>query len=78
VCSFIVNKLFAADSNISPDGKKDGICISIPWFRLAITNLAFGVLFYWFQTRFNQIQTELFVATGTNQQNSFVKIQSMK
>lgn len=50
-CSFIVNKLCAADSNISPDEKKDGFYISIPWFRHTITDLAFGVLFH-YSTRY--------------------------
>jgi len=55
--SFIVNKLRATNSSISPDEES------------SLMDLAFRVLFHWSQTiNFDQIKTELSVVTGTNQQ----------
>ena len=57
-CSFILNKLRATDSSISPGliNKVDSIYISVQWFRFTLMEPAIRVLFHRFQTIFDRIK----------------------
>ena len=57
-CSFILSKLFATDSSISPNEySTQYFCnLPVPWFRLTPIDLAFRLIFHWFKTIFDQIR----------------------
>ena len=56
--AFIITKLCATDSSISPGliNKVDGIYISVPWFKFILMDRALRVLFHRFQTVFDRIR----------------------
>ena len=75
MCSFIVNKLRATDSSISPGLinkliKIHSIYISVPWFRFTLMDHALKVLFHQFQIIFDWIRLTLSVAKLNQQMQS--------
>ena len=84
VCSFIVNKLCATDSRISPAlmNKVDIIYISVPWFRFTLMDLAFTELFHRFQATLTGLrlsylsQLELIIINKCNQIQLFPRLTS--
>ena len=78
-CYFIVNKLPATDSSISPGliNKVDSIYISVPWFRFTLMDLILRVLFHRHQTIVDRIlKTDISVVTGSNQIQLFPRLTS--
>ena len=70
--AFIVKKLCAIDSSISPSliNKVDSIYIFVPWFRFTLMDRALRILFHGFQTVFDQLRLTFSAATRTKSTNA--------